>query len=63
MNVHDYSTAPPAEIVARIAARAPVAEAELVGLAPAAALAEFPPGIPLRNRRTIEDAFDPAKSP
>src|SRR5207249_4914268 len=39
MNVHDHEAAPLAEIVARIAARAPVAEAELVGLAPAAALA------------------------
>ena len=62
MNVHDHTAAPLAEIVARIAARAPVAEAELVGLAPAAALADFPPGIPLRNRRTLEDALDPAKS-
>jgi glutamate formiminotransferase/glutamate formiminotransferase/formiminotetrahydrofolate cyclodeaminase len=63
MNVHDHTAAPLAEIVARIAARAPIAEAELVGLAPAAALAGFPPEIPLRNRRTIEDALDPAKSP
>ena len=62
MNVHDHSAAPLAAIVAAIAARAPVAEAELVGLAPAAALADFPPEIPLRNHRTIEDALDPAKS-
>jgi glutamate formiminotransferase len=62
MNVHDYEAAPLAEIVARIAARAPVAEAELVGLAPAAALAAFPAEIPLRNRRTIEDALDAPQS-
>ena len=69
MNVHDYTRAPLAEIVERIAARAPVAEAELVGLAPAAALAGFPADVPLRNRRTIEDALadagggpDPAQS-
>jgi glutamate formiminotransferase / 5-formyltetrahydrofolate cyclo-ligase len=62
MNVHDYRAAPLPEIVARIAARAPIAEAELVGLAPAAALAGFPPEIPLRNRRTIEDALDPPQS-
>src|SRR3954451_10904368 len=62
MNVHDYKQAPLAAIVERIAARAPVAEAELVGLAPAAALAEFPAEIPLRNRRTIEDALDPSQS-
>jgi glutamate formiminotransferase / 5-formyltetrahydrofolate cyclo-ligase len=62
MNVHDYEAAPLAEIVARIAAHAPVAEAELVGLAPAAALADFPTEIPLRNRRSIEDALDPPQS-
>jgi glutamate formiminotransferase len=62
MNVHDHRAAPLAAIVERIRARAPVAEAELVGLAPAAALADFPADIPLRNRRTIEEALDPAKS-
>lgn len=62
MNVHDHQAAPLAEIAAAIAARAPVAEAELVGLAPAAALAGFPPEIPLRNRRTIEEALDPSQS-
>jgi glutamate formiminotransferase / 5-formyltetrahydrofolate cyclo-ligase len=56
INVHDYNAAPLSEIVARIAARAPLAEAELVGLAPAAALADFPADLILRNRRTIEDA-------
>jgi glutamate formiminotransferase/glutamate formiminotransferase/formiminotetrahydrofolate cyclodeaminase len=63
MNVHDYHAAPLPEIVERIAARAPIAEAELVGLAPAAALAGFPPEIALRGRRTVEDALDPAQSP
>jgi glutamate formiminotransferase/glutamate formiminotransferase/formiminotetrahydrofolate cyclodeaminase len=62
MNIHDHRAAPLAEIVERIAARAPVAEAELVGLAPAAALVGFPPEVPLRNRRTIEDALDPSQS-
>src|SRR3954468_12605569 len=47
MNVHDYRAAPLPEVVERIRARAPIAEAELVGLAPAAALAEFPAEIPL----------------
>ena len=56
MNVHDPAAAPLAEIVARIASLAPVAEAELVGLAPASALAGFPENVPFRNRRTIEDA-------
>jgi glutamate formiminotransferase len=62
MNVHDHTAAPLAEIVAAIARRAPVAEAELVGLAPAAALADFPSDVPLRNRRTIEDALYRSKS-
>jgi glutamate formiminotransferase len=62
MNVHDHRAAPLAEIVERVAARAPVAEAELVGLAPAAALVGFPADITLRNRRTIEDALDPSQS-
>src|SRR3954470_1372898 len=62
MNVHDFTAAPWAEIVARVAARAPVAEAELVGLAPAASLADFPADIPLRNRRSIEEALDRSQS-
>jgi glutamate formiminotransferase/glutamate formiminotransferase/formiminotetrahydrofolate cyclodeaminase len=62
MNVHDHNAAPLAEIIERIAARAPIAEAELVGLAPAAALVGFPVEIPLRNRRTIEDALDRSQS-
>jgi glutamate formiminotransferase len=62
MNVHDHTDAPLAEILERIRARAPVAEAELVGLAPAAALADFPDDIPFRNARSIEDALDPAQS-
>jgi glutamate formiminotransferase len=62
MNVHDHRAAPLAEIVERITARAPVAGAELVGLVPAAALAGFPADVPLRNRRTIEDALEPSQS-
>jgi glutamate formiminotransferase/glutamate formiminotransferase/formiminotetrahydrofolate cyclodeaminase len=61
MNVHDHRAAPLAEIVAAIARRAPVAEAELVGLAPAAALAGFPDDVPLRGftpeRHLIENAL------
>jgi glutamate formiminotransferase/glutamate formiminotransferase/formiminotetrahydrofolate cyclodeaminase len=62
MNVHDYRAAPLPEIVRRIRDRAPVTEAELVGLAPAAALADFPDDIPLRNRRSIEDALGASQS-
>ena len=53
-NVHDYRAAPLAEIVARVRALAPVAECELVGLAPAAAFDGFPPDVPLRD-------FDPRR--
>jgi glutamate formiminotransferase len=62
MNIHDHRAAPLAEIVNRVQERAPVTEAELVGLAPAAALADFPADVPLRNRRTIEEALDPSQS-
>ena len=50
--MHDHRTAPLADLVAEVAARAPIAEAELVGLAPAAALEGFPSDVPLRG-------FDP----
>ena len=41
---------------AAIARHAKIAEAELVGLAPAAAFEGFPGDIHVRNRRTIEEA-------
>ena len=54
MNVHDHRAVPLAELVEAVRRRAPVAEAELVGLAPAAALEGFPADVPLRG-------FDPAR--
>ena len=48
-NVHDHRAAPLAEIVARVREQAEVAEAELVGLAPRAALEGFPDDVPLRG--------------
>ena len=61
LNVHDHRAAPLAELVALVAAQAPIAEAELVGLAPAAALEGLPPDLPLRafdpDRHTIENAL------
>jgi glutamate formiminotransferase/glutamate formiminotransferase/formiminotetrahydrofolate cyclodeaminase len=60
LNVHDPESAPLAELVARIRERAPVAEAELVGLAPRAAFEGFPDDVPLRGfdpeRHLIEEA-------
>jgi glutamate formiminotransferase/glutamate formiminotransferase/formiminotetrahydrofolate cyclodeaminase len=56
-NVEDFRAVPLARLVAAIARHAPVAEAELVGLAPAAAFDGFPPDLPVRNRRTLEEAL------
>ena len=60
-NVHDFSAAPLAEVVAFVAERAEIAEAELVGLAPRAAFEGFPDDVPLRNfdpeRHLIEEAL------
>ena len=60
-NVHDHLAVPLAEIVARVRERAEVAEAELVGLAPAAAFEGFPDDVPLRDfdpqRDLIENAL------
>lgn len=54
LNVHDHTAAPLGDLIARIRKRAPVAEAELVGLAPRAAFEGFPEDVPLRN-------FDPER--
>jgi glutamate formiminotransferase / 5-formyltetrahydrofolate cyclo-ligase len=60
-NVHEHRAAPLADLVSEVARRAPVAEAELVGLAPAAALEGFPEDVPLRgfdpDRHVIENAL------
>jgi glutamate formiminotransferase len=60
-NVHDFESTSPAELVSEVKKEAPVAEAELVGLAPSAAFAYFPADVPLRNfdpqRHLIENAL------
>ncbi|HEX6458861.1 MAG TPA: hypothetical protein VF032_08100 [Thermoleophilaceae bacterium] len=48
-NVHDHAQAPLRVLVDEVRRDAPVAEAELVGLAPAAAFEDFPPDLPIRN--------------
>jgi glutamate formiminotransferase / 5-formyltetrahydrofolate cyclo-ligase len=61
INVHDHRAAPLRELVAAIRTRAEVAQAELVGLAPAAALEGFPEDVPWRDfdpeRHLIENAL------
>ncbi len=54
MNVERPSELPLAEVLAAVARYAPVARAELVGLAPRAALAGFPQDLPMPG-------FDPAR--
>ena len=60
-NVHDHLAVPLAEIVERVRARAPVAEAELIGLAPRAAFDGFPDDVPLHGftpeRHIVEEAL------
>jgi glutamate formiminotransferase len=56
LNVEDHERVSLAEVVAAIASHAQIAEAELVGLAPAAAFEGFPDDVHVRNRRTIEEA-------
>lgn len=57
-NVEDHLAVPLAAVVAAVRRHAPVAEAELVGLAPAAAFDGFPADLPIRGRRTVEDALE-----
>jgi glutamate formiminotransferase len=56
-NVEDHRQASPAAVVAAVARHAPVAGAELVGLAPRAAFEDFPDDVALRGYETIEDAL------
>jgi len=57
-NVEDHVAVPLAEVVAAVARHAAVAACELVGLAPEAAFDGFPADVPVRNRRTLEDALE-----
>lgn len=60
-NVEDHHATTLADVVDAISLDATPAQAELVGLAPRAAFAGFPENLPLRNRRTIEQALAAAK--
>ena len=60
-NVHDPASTPLRQVVEAVRRRAEVAEAELVGLVPAAALEGFPEDVPLRafsrERHLLENAL------
>jgi len=56
-NVEDHYAVSLAALVAAVALHAPVAQCELVGLAPAAAFDGFADELPVRNRRTVEEAL------
>ena len=60
-NVHDHNAVPLRDIVEYVRARAEVAEAELIGLAPRAAFDDFPRDVPLRGfdpeRHILEDVL------
>jgi glutamate formiminotransferase len=62
MNIEDPLAARLAAVVEAIAHQATPARAEVVGLAPAAALEGFPAGLPLHSAGTIEDALAAAGS-
>jgi len=59
-NVHDHHAVPLRILVEEVRAEAPIAEAELVGLAPEAAFEGFPGDVPLRgfdaSRHLVENA-------
>lgn len=55
-NVEDHRAVPLARLVAAVAAQAPVAACEVVGLPPSAAFDGFPADLPVRGRRTLEAA-------
>ena len=61
-NVHDHRATPLAAVVEAVRRHAEVAEAELVGLAPAAAFDGFPEDVPIRDfspdRHLLENALD-----
>jgi glutamate formiminotransferase/glutamate formiminotransferase/formiminotetrahydrofolate cyclodeaminase len=56
-NVEDHRAVALATLVAAVARHAEVSGCELVGLAPEAAFAGFPDEVPIRSRRTVEDAL------
>jgi glutamate formiminotransferase/glutamate formiminotransferase/formiminotetrahydrofolate cyclodeaminase len=61
-NVEDHRATPLATLLAAVEHHAPVSEAELVGLAPAAAFAGWPDRVNVRDMRTLESVLDARSS-
>ncbi len=59
-NIEDLSRVSAADVVAAVRRHAPVSAAELVALAPEAALAGFPDDVPLRGFRPREQIIERA---
>jgi glutamate formiminotransferase len=57
-NVEDHRALPLARLLEAVERHAPVAEAELVGLAPRAAFAGWPDRVAIRDRATVEEHLD-----
>jgi len=57
-NVEDHRAVPLAAVLAAVVRQVPVTGCELVGLAPAAAFDGWPEDVPVRNRRTVEQALE-----
>ncbi|MDP9345564.1 MAG: hypothetical protein M3P44_07545, partial [Actinomycetota bacterium] len=62
-NVEDHRALPLAHLLAAVERHAPVAEAELVGLAPRAAFSGWPERVRIRNRATIEERLGERRAP
>ncbi|MDX6725869.1 MAG: glutamate formiminotransferase / 5-formyltetrahydrofolate cyclo-ligase [Baekduia sp.] len=56
-NVEDHRVVSLAEVVAAVGRHARVAACELVGLAPQLAFRDFPAEVPVKGRRTVEEAL------
>jgi glutamate formiminotransferase/glutamate formiminotransferase/formiminotetrahydrofolate cyclodeaminase len=57
-NVEDHEALPLRRLLEAVERHAPVAEAELVGLAPQAAFEGWPDRVPIRNRASIEERLE-----
>jgi glutamate formiminotransferase len=57
VNVEDHEAVPLAMLLEAVRRHAPVVAGEVVGLPPRAAFDGWPDDVPIRNRRTLEDAL------